>query len=104
MAGFLRAKTTPNPVQIDRATVLVVTGLYRISRNPMYLSLIAVLKGWAVLLGSLGPFLLIVAFERLMVTYQIRAEESALAARFGADCAATRRVGRWIGRANIGSS
>lgn len=100
VAAFVRAKTTVNPVRVDRATRLVTTGLYRVSRNPMYLGLITVLAGWALLLGRLGPFLLIAVFERLMVTFQIRAEEIALAARFGDEYVAyARRVGRWIGRA-----
>jgi protein-S-isoprenylcysteine O-methyltransferase Ste14 len=100
VAAFIRAKTTVNPLHVDRATSLVVTGLYSWSRNPMYLGLIMVLIGWALLLGSLGPFLLIVVFERLMVTAQIRWEEAALEARFGREYAAyASRVYRWLGRA-----
>jgi len=55
VTAFIRAKTTVNPLCVDRATSLVVTGLYRVSRNPMYLGLIALLVGWALLLGSLAP-------------------------------------------------
>ena len=101
IVAFIRAKTTVNPLRVDRTSHLVVSGLYRVTRNPMYLGLITVLGGWAMLLGSLGPWLMVIAFERLIVTVQIRAEESALAARFGDDYILyTRQVNRWIGRAS----
>jgi len=101
VAAFFRAKTTVNPLHVDRATSLVVTGLYRVSRNPMYLGLITLLIGWALLLGSLAPCLLIVVFERWIVIAQIRPEEAALAARFGNEYANyAGRVHRWVGRAN----
>ncbi len=99
VAAFIRAKTTADPLHIDRATSLVVTGFYRVSRNPMYLGLVTLLIGWALLLGSLAPWLLIVVFERLMVIAQIRPEEAALAAKFGHEYANyASRVHRWIGR------
>jgi protein-S-isoprenylcysteine O-methyltransferase Ste14 len=99
VAAFIRAKTTVNPLRVDRSTSLVVTGLYRVSRNPMYLGLMTLLVGWALLLGSLGPFLLIVVFERVMVIAQIRPEEVALAAKFGNQYANyASRVHRWLGR------
>ncbi len=99
VATFLRAKTTVNPIRVERASRLVVGGLYRISRNPMYLGLLTVLIGWAVLLASLSPWLLIAGFERLLVVGQIRAEEMTLAAKFGNEYVQyARRVNRWVGR------
>ena len=99
MTAFIRAKTTVNPLRAERATSLVVTGLYRVSRNPMYLGLITLLIGWALLLGSLGPLFLIFGFERVMVFAQIRPEEAALAAKFGNEYANyANRVHRWLGR------
>jgi protein-S-isoprenylcysteine O-methyltransferase Ste14 len=101
VAAFVRAKTTVNPIHVDRATRLVVSGLYRVSRNPMYLGMICLLLGWALLLGSLLPFLVVVAFERLIVVVQIRPEEAALAARFGDEYAQyVRGVNRWFGWSN----
>jgi protein-S-isoprenylcysteine O-methyltransferase Ste14 len=95
---FLKARTTINPMRIDRASHLVTTGLYRFSRNPMYLGLMVTLSGWAILLGSLGPILPLVLLERLLVAVQIRPEEAALEARFGGLYRDYKtRVGRWIG-------
>ena len=64
----------------------------------MYLGLMTILIGWALLLGSLSPFFLIVLFERLIVQIQIRPEERALASKFGVEYASyAQRVNRWIG-------
>lgn len=99
VTAFVRAKTTVNPVRVDRASHLGVSGLYCVTRNPMYLGLLLLLAGWALFLGSLGPWLLVIIFERAIVTFQIRAEEAALSARFGNDYVQyTRQVNRWIGR------
>jgi protein-S-isoprenylcysteine O-methyltransferase Ste14 len=95
---FLKARTTINPMRIERASHLVTTGLYRFSRNPMYLGLMVTLSGWAILLGSLGPLLPLILFEQLLVAVQIRPEEAALEARFGGLYRDYKtRVGRWIG-------
>ncbi|MBS0376237.1 MAG: isoprenylcysteine carboxylmethyltransferase family protein [Proteobacteria bacterium] len=100
VVAFIRAKTTVNPLRVERASHLVVTGLYRVTRNPMYLGLIALLSGWATVLGSASPWLVLVVFERVLVIFQIRPEEAALAARFGpAYTQYARQVNRWLGRA-----
>ncbi|MEO1476854.1 MAG: methyltransferase, partial [Pseudomonadota bacterium] len=52
IAAFFQARTTVNPLRPDKATHLVVTGLYRISRNPMYLGLAILLTGWGLYLGD----------------------------------------------------
>jgi len=99
VVAFVRAKTTINPLKVERATRLVITGSYRWSRNPMYLGMLAILIGWAMLLGSLSPWLMIVAFERLIVLWQIRPEEAALAKKFGTDFSLySQQVNRWFGR------
>ena len=99
VVGFLRARTTVNPMRVGRASKLVVSGLYAWSRNPMYLGLLLALTGWGAILGSFTPFLAIVGFERTLMFLQIGPEERALANQFGADYAAyCARVFRWIGR------
>lgn len=100
VVAFIRAKTTVNPLRLERASHLVVTGLYRVTRNPMYLGLMALLAGWATVLGSASPWFVLVVFERVLVIFQIRPEEAALAARFGpAYTQYARQVHRWLGRA-----
>lgn len=89
------------PAPFDPPVHLVVRGPYRVVRNPMYLGMVLVNLGWAVLLGSVGVLeyaaLVWVGFH----LFVLGVEEPGLGARFGADyaayCAAVRR---WLpGRA-----
>ena len=100
MAGagaFRRASTTINPVRPDQATSLVTGGVFRYTRNPMYLGLTAVLVGWAVFLASPWSFLGPVLFALYINRLQIIPEERILAAKFGADYEAYRKkVRRWL--------
>lgn len=95
--AFRRAGTTVDPVRVDRSSALVTTGIYRVTRNPMYVALTLLLAAWAARLGGpwpwLGPLALVLWLDR----FQIRPEERAMAARFGADYAAyAARVRRWL--------
>lgn len=94
---FRRAGTTSNPVAIDRASVLVTDGIYRYSRNPMYLSVAALLcalaAGLAVPLTALGPL----AFVAYITRFQIIPEERVMLAKFGPAYESYRsRVRRWL--------
>lgn len=95
--AFRRARTTLNPLRPDRAAALVAGGIFRYTRNPMYLGDLLVLLGWGVYLGSLPALLLSLLFVIWIERRQIPAEEAALAARFGEAYATyRRRVRRWI--------
>jgi protein-S-isoprenylcysteine O-methyltransferase Ste14 len=98
VATFFRAGTTVNPLHPERTSRLITTGVYALTRNPMYLGLLLTLGGWACLLGSASPFALLVLFVWTITTMQILPEEKAMAERFGdAFTAYSNRVGRWIG-------
>lgn len=95
--AFAKANTTINPVNIDQASALVTTGVYGISRNPMYVGLAALLVALALGLSNawllLGPLFFIAFITR----FQIIPEERAMLALFGAEYAAyRRRVRRWL--------
>lgn len=97
IAAFLAADTTINPVQIDRASTLVSSGIYARSRNPMYVSLTAMLAALAFALGNGWLFFGPLAFALYTHRFQILPEERAMATRFGADYAAYKaRVRRWL--------
>ena len=49
---FFRTHTTINPLQPEKAEKLVMTGMYQYSRNPMYLGLLFLLIGWAILIQT----------------------------------------------------
>ena len=94
---FLKLHTTPNPMKPGAATHLVTTGLYRCSRNPMYLGMSLMLVGWWIWLGSLTPILLLPVFVFILTKMQIEPEEEALEARFGEEYLNyKRRVSRWL--------
>lgn len=94
---FVRAKTTVNPLDPQRASSLVTSGIYRVTRNPMYLGLLFVLAAWAVYLAHPLPWLVLPLFILLMNRLQIAPEEGALTELFGDDYRAyQKRVRRWL--------
>lgn len=94
---FRKAKTTVNPMSPESASALVVVGVYRWTRNPMYLGFLLMLGGLACFLSTAVAAALLPAFVVYMNRFQIRPEEAALEARFGPDFVAYRsRVRRWI--------
>jgi protein-S-isoprenylcysteine O-methyltransferase Ste14 len=99
MRLFRRAETTINPHDPRKTSRLVTGGIYRWSRNPMYLGLTLLLIGWAIDLGSLSPLLVPPLFVLVLTRVQILPEERILRERFGDGYESYRRsVGRWIGR------
>lgn len=97
VAQFRHARTTVNPMSPERASSMVTSGIYRFTRNPMYLGMALVLAGLAAWWASLLDAALVAVFCLYMTRFQIRPEERALQARFGEEFAAyTARVRRWI--------
>jgi protein-S-isoprenylcysteine O-methyltransferase Ste14 len=93
---FRRWNTTIDPRKPAAAGVLVTSGIYRWTRNPMYLGLLALLTGWGVVLGNAAALLVVAGFAGYLTRFQIVPEERALAERFPAEFAAYRaRVRRW---------
>jgi len=93
--AFMKQGTTVKP--FEDSSALVTTGVFRFTRNPMYLGLTSILVGIAILLGSLAPFAVCTLFAVLMDLRFIRVEERMLEAKFGDACREYRgRVRRWI--------
>jgi protein-S-isoprenylcysteine O-methyltransferase Ste14 len=97
VASFRRARTTVNPLSPDSTTALVISGIYRLTRNPMYLGFLFMLVAEIVWLANPVALLLAPAFVLYLNRFQIGPEEMALQSRFGAqfDAYAT-RVRKWI--------
>ncbi len=94
-AAFLRART--GLVPFTESTTLVTSGLYRVSRNPMYLGMALVLAGAAVRFGSLSAWLPLPAFVWIIQRRFILNEERFLENTHGDAYRAYReRVRRWI--------
>jgi protein-S-isoprenylcysteine O-methyltransferase Ste14 len=97
VAAFRRARTTHNPSKPETTSSLVTSGIYRLTRNPMYFGLALALLGWAVFLSSPGALLGIVGFVLYMNRFQIAPEERILAGKFGTAYSAYQaRVRRWL--------
>jgi protein-S-isoprenylcysteine O-methyltransferase Ste14 len=96
-ASFVVAKTTINPMQPARASHLITTGIYRVSRNPIYVADVLLLAAWAVWLGSALNLTLIALFAWYIQRFQIMPEERALTKLFGENYTAyCSRVRRWL--------
>ncbi len=94
---FKRAKTTVNPLHPERATSVVTTGIYRFTRNPMYVGIVFVLLGCFIAFGGVSSALGLPAFIAYITRYQIRPEEQVLLAKFGSEYAAYKgQVRRWL--------
>jgi len=97
VVAFRRHKTTVNPFRPDQSSSLVASGIYRFSRNPMYLGFLLALLGWAAYLANWASALLLPAFVAYMNRFQIKPEERALAERFGPEFLAyCKSVRRWL--------
>jgi protein-S-isoprenylcysteine O-methyltransferase Ste14 len=95
--SFRRAKTTVNPLKPETSAVLVSTGVYSFTRNPMYLGMVLALFAWAVYLSSMWSLIGPVLFGLYITRFQIVPEERVLDRLFGAPFAEyKKRVRRWL--------
>ena len=95
--AFRGQRTTVNPLTPGASSSVVSSGVYRFSRNPMYLGFLLALAGWAVYLSNAGAALLLPAFVAYMTQYQIKPEERALLAKFGSEFPQyMSQVRRWL--------
>jgi len=97
LLAFRRARTTINPLRPQAASALVSTGVYKVTRNPMYVGMLFMLLAWTVYLssvwGMLGPGLFVCYMNR----FQIGPEEQALRRLFGQRYTEYERsVPRWL--------
>src|SRR5437867_3471712 len=97
MVAFRRARTTINPIKASAASSLVTTGVYRFTRNPMYLGLLLTLLAWAVFLFNPVALLFVPIFVLYINRFQIKPEEQVLSSLFGAEYMAYKgQVRRWL--------
>lgn len=95
--SFVAVKTTINPLRPSRASSLVTSGVFRLSRNPIYLGDLLVLAAFTVWLGNGASAALLGLFVWYINRFQIIPEERALAGIFGESYIAyCQRVRRWL--------
>jgi protein-S-isoprenylcysteine O-methyltransferase Ste14 len=93
--AFKKDQTTVKP--FEASTSLVVTGVFQISRHPMYLGMVLILLGIAILMGTLTPLVVVAVFGILMELVFVRTEERMLEEQFGATWLAYKtKVRKWV--------
>lgn len=97
LLSFRASRTTVNPLCPERASSLVTGGVYRFTRNPMYVGMACLLVAWALVLPSLAALLGPLFYVAYLTRFQIVPEERVLLERFGEDYRAYMgRVRRWL--------
>jgi len=95
--AFRRAKTTVDPRVPQQSSSLVLVGIYRYSRNPMYLGFLLLLAAFACYLQSLLALALLPLFVLYLNQFQIKPEERFLGQKFGQDFQVyMKQVRRWL--------
>ncbi len=97
LVQFGVARTTIHPLHPHEARALVTSGIYRFSRNPMYLGIALALTGLAAWRSTLLGYALVPVFCVVLTELQIKAEERALLEKFGEEFRAyAAKVPRWV--------
>lgn len=93
--AFKRVNTTVKPY--ETSTTLITDGVFRVTRNPMYVGFVLILFGIAIFVGSLSPYLIVLLFPILMEKIFIIAEEQMLEQTFGKNWLDYKqKVKRWL--------
>jgi protein-S-isoprenylcysteine O-methyltransferase Ste14 len=97
LLAFRQLKTTINPMSPNKTSALVTDGIYRLSRNPMYVGLFLFLMAWAIQLSMLWPFIGPVLFVVYINRFQITPEERVMESKFGNEYSVYKnKVRRWL--------
>ena len=82
---FKKQNTTVNPIKIENASSLVTSGIFKYSRNPMYLGMVLILLGLTFMFNLIGGIMFTLLFTMYITKFQIRPEEEVMERFFGAD-------------------
>lgn len=94
---FKKYQTTVSPMHPENASKLITEGIFKKSRNPIYLAVLIFLIGWSVYWAHWADFGILAFFVIYMNRFQIIPEERALLKLFGTEYSDyCTRVRRWI--------
>ena len=95
--AFKKAKTTVNPTTPKKSSSIVTTGIYQLTRNPMYLGSLLLLVAWALYLANMFSLVVPVMFILYINKFQIMPEERILEDLFASDYLSYKaKVRRWL--------
>tara|TARA_Y100000748_G_scaffold86787_1_gene71838 strand:+ start:380 stop:826 length:447 start_codon:yes stop_codon:yes gene_type:complete len=97
VSSFKRQNTTVNPISIEKASSLVVNGVFKYSRNPMYLGMLFILLGLTFKFNLIGGLLFTSIFMIFISIFQIKPEEAAMEKLFDQEWKNyIKNVRRWL--------
>lgn len=85
VVSFKKAQTTINPLAPESSSRLVTSGIFKLTRNPMYLGMALVGFAWGFYLASVYSLMMVAVFVVLITYFQIKPEERAMRRLFGGD-------------------
>jgi protein-S-isoprenylcysteine O-methyltransferase Ste14 len=95
--NFKKSNTTVDPTKPEKASQLVSTGIYKFSRNPMYLAMFFVLLALAIQLGNIYSLAVLILYVWFITRFQIKPEEEVLTKLFGESYINySKKVRRWL--------
>ena len=95
--SFKEHQTTINPIKIESASSLVVSGIFNYSRNPMYLGMALILLGLSLKFNLIGGLIFTTLFILFITNFQIKPEEKAMQKIFGEEFLSYKnKVRRWL--------
>ena len=94
---FKKSKTTINPIKFKKVNKLVTSGIYKYSRNPMYLGLLMIVISSSIFYLNIYSILTPLFFYLWINRFQIKREEVFLTEKFGEDYLSyKKKTRRWI--------
>ena len=94
---FRKAKTTINPTKPEKTSHLVSGGIYRVTRNPMYLGMVCIITAAIFKFGNYFGFIALPCFMLYITQFQIKPEERIIESIFGEQYVAyKKKVRRWL--------
>ena len=97
ISAFIKFKTTINPLKPEQASSLVMTGIFKFSRNPMYLGMLLLILSLWIKTGAILGFIFVPGFIAYMNYFQILPEERAMTALFSGKYEVyCQQVRRWL--------
>lgn len=94
---FKQSKTTVNPMTPEESSLLVTSGVYSRTRNPMYVGFLCFLLAWGMFLANVLSLIFCSIFIFYMNNFQIKPEERALVELFGEEYSNYKQsVRRWL--------
>ncbi|GLQ31887.1 methyltransferase family protein [Litoribrevibacter albus] len=94
---FRKKSTTVNPMKPDEASSLVTSGIFKYTRNPMYLGMTLVLIGGTFYFSELSTLIAGVFFVLYINQFQIKPEELIMQEKYGDSFKEYRaKVRRWL--------